>query len=82
MSEKKILLLTNVHVLYVLEDKTSKKNVRLSVWLSVCTYTGVHKCLQAHLEIFSHIYIQATSLRLMRDGWWLRSVLNLSLVCR
>ena len=34
MSEKKnSLLLTNVHVLYVLEDKTSKKNVRLSVWL-------------------------------------------------
>ena len=26
-------------------------------------YTGVHKCLQAHLEILSLIYIQATSLR-------------------
>ena len=28
-------------------------------------YTGVHKCLQAHLEILSPIYIQATSLRLI-----------------
>ena len=37
MSEKKnSLLLTNVHVLYVLKDKTSKKN---SVCLSVCTWT-------------------------------------------
>ena len=36
MSEKKILLSTNVHVLYVLEDKTSKKNFRLSVCLSEC----------------------------------------------
>ena len=35
MSEKKnSLLLTNVHVLYVLEDKTSKK--KISVCLSVC----------------------------------------------
>ena len=32
MSEKKnSLLLTNAHVLYVLEDETSKKNFRLSV---------------------------------------------------
>ena len=29
-------LLTNVHDLYVLEDKTSQKNFRLSVCLSVC----------------------------------------------
>ena len=37
MSEKKnSLLLTNVHVLYVLEDKTSKKNSHLSVCLSGC----------------------------------------------
>ena len=37
MSEKKnSLLLTNVHILYVLEDKTSKKNFRLSVCLSGC----------------------------------------------
>ena len=39
MSEKKknSLLLTNAHVLYVLEDKTSKKiSVRLSVCLSGC----------------------------------------------
>ena len=28
--------LINVHVLYDLEHKTSKKNFRLSVWLSVC----------------------------------------------
>ena len=37
MSEKKknSLLLTNVHVLYVLEDKTSKKNSRLSIRPSV-----------------------------------------------
>ena len=28
-------------------------------------YTGVHKCLQAHSEILSPIYIQATSLRLI-----------------
>ena len=45
MSENKnSLLLTNVHVLYVLEDKTSKKNnfrlsVCLSVGLSVRTWT-------------------------------------------
>ena len=26
----------NIHVLYVLEDKTTKKNFRLSVCLSVC----------------------------------------------
>ena len=39
MSEKKkSLLLRNVHVLYVLEDNTSKKNFRLSVCLSACTY--------------------------------------------
>ena len=36
--KKKSLLLTNVHVLYVLEDKTSKKNFRLSVCLPSCTY--------------------------------------------
>ena len=39
MSEKKSLLLINVHVLYVLEDKTSNKNFRLSVGLSGCTWT-------------------------------------------
>ena len=33
-------------------------------------YSGVYKCLQAHLDILSLNYIQATSLRLMRDGWW------------
>ena len=34
MSEKKnSLLLTNVHVLYLLEDKRAKKNFRLSVCL-------------------------------------------------
>ena len=34
------LLLMNVHVLYVLEDKRSKKNsVCLSVWLAGCTWT-------------------------------------------
>ena len=39
MSEKKnSLLLTNVHDFYVLEDKTSQKNFRLSVWMSGCTY--------------------------------------------
>ena len=38
--KKKILLLTNVHVLYVLEDKTSKKiSVCLAVRLSVRTWT-------------------------------------------
>ena len=37
MSEKKnYLLLMNVHVLYVLEDKTSKKNFRLPVYVYVC----------------------------------------------
>ena len=37
MSKKKnSLLLKIVHVLYVLEDKTSKKN---AVYLSVCTWT-------------------------------------------
>ena len=36
MSEKKnSLLLTNIHDLYVLEDKTSQKKIP-SVWLSVC----------------------------------------------
>ena len=42
MSKKNSLLLMNLHVLYVLEDKTSKKkclSVRLSVYLSVCTWT-------------------------------------------
>ena len=41
--KKNSLLVLNVHVLYVLEDKTSKKNFRLSVWMSVwmsgCTWT-------------------------------------------
>ena len=41
MSEKKnCLLLTNVHVLYVLEDKTSKKKFRLSVCLVVWLYVS------------------------------------------
>ena len=43
MSEKKTLLLTNVHDLYVLEHKTSKKkfpSVCLSVWLYVRTWTS------------------------------------------
>ena len=43
MSEKKnSLLLTNVHHLYVLEDKTSEKkfpSVCLSVWMYVRTWT-------------------------------------------
>ena len=45
MCEKKknSLLLTNVHDLYVLEDKTSQKTFRLSVcpsvWLYVRTWT-------------------------------------------
>ena len=43
MSEKEnSLLLTNVHGLYVLEDKTSKKkfpSVCLSVWMYVRTWT-------------------------------------------
>ena len=34
--EKNSLLLTNVHDLYVLEDKTRQRKVRLSVCLSVC----------------------------------------------
>ena len=48
VKQKNSLLLTNVHVLYVLEDKTSKKkfpsvclsvwDVCLSVWLSGCAY--------------------------------------------
>ena len=38
MSEKKSLLLTNVHDLYVLENKTSQKKFRLSVCLDVRTY--------------------------------------------
>ena len=40
--KKKSLLLTNVHDLYVLEDKTSKKkfpSVCLSVWIYVRTWT-------------------------------------------
>ena len=40
MSEKKnSLLLTNVHAFYVLEDKTSEKNFRLTICLSVCPWT-------------------------------------------
>ena len=40
MREKKnSLLLTNVQDLYVLEDKTSQKNFRLSVWMYVRTWT-------------------------------------------
>ena len=39
MSKKKnSLLLTNAHDLYALEDKTSQKKFRLSVWMSGCTY--------------------------------------------
>ena len=41
MSKKKSLLLTNVHDLYVLEDKTSQKkfpSVCMSVFLSGCLY--------------------------------------------
>ena len=36
--KKNSLLLTNVHDLYVLEDKTSQKNFRLSGYLDVRTY--------------------------------------------
>ena len=35
MNEKKTLFLMDVHVLYVLEDKISKKHFRMSVWLNV-----------------------------------------------
>ena len=45
MKKKKILLLTNGHDWYVLEDKTSQKkfpsvclSVCLDVWMSGCTY--------------------------------------------
>ena len=38
MSEKKNLLLTNVHYLYVLEYKTSQKKFP-SVWMYVRTWT-------------------------------------------
>ena len=34
--KKNSLLLTNAHVLYVLEDETNKKNFRLSICLSGC----------------------------------------------
>ena len=49
ISEKKkknSLLLTNVHDLYVLEDKTSQKNFRLSVCRSVWMYvrTWTYQC--------------------------------------
>ena len=40
VKKKNSLLLMNVHVLYVLEDKTSQKNFRLSVWLDVRTYVN------------------------------------------
>ena len=39
--QKKSPLLTNVHVLYVLEDKISKKKLP-SFCLSVCTYVAFH----------------------------------------
>ena len=39
MKNEKFLLLMNVHVLYVLEDETSKKKFRPSVRLSVYTWT-------------------------------------------
>ena len=44
MREKKSLLLMNVHVLYVLEDKTSKKNFRPSVCLFVCLSVCLFVC--------------------------------------
>ena len=56
---KKIFLLMNVHVLYVLEDKTSnKKNFRLSVCLTVClsvdtiTFEGVSGSKQNLVGVF------------------------------
>ena len=39
IEKKKILLLMNFHVLYMLELQTSKKNYAcLSVYVNVCTY--------------------------------------------
>ena len=58
MSKKNCLFLTNVHVLYVLEDKTSKKKipsvclyVGLSVCLSVCLYVCLSVCLSGCLYV-------------------------------
>ena len=46
--EKKSILFMNVHVLYVLKHKTSKKKFRLSVCLSVClsacTLESINAC--------------------------------------
>ena len=42
--QKKSLLSMNVHVLYVLEDKTSKKKFRLSICLSVCLSVRMSGC--------------------------------------
>ena len=53
MSEKKSLLLTNVHDLCVLEDKTSqKKNFRLSVFLSASPSVYPSVCLYARTWTF------------------------------
>ena len=65
--KKNSLLLTNVHVLYDLEDKTSKKNFRLSVCLYVdfcCGHNNFRRsgcllCLKCRsgIEIQSQIMI-------------------------
>ena len=52
MKEKKnSLLLTNVHVLYVAEDKTSKKNFRLSACLPVCLSVFLYVCPSVCLSV-------------------------------
>ena len=57
MSEKKnSLLLTNVHVLYVLEDKTITRNFRLSVCLPLCLY--VRELFMGHNNFRRSLWIQ------------------------
>ena len=51
MSKKNCLFLTNVHVLYVLEDKTSKKKFRLSVCMSVCLFACLSVCMYVCLSV-------------------------------
>ena len=66
MSEKQnSLLLTNVHVLYVLEDKISKKNFRPSVRLVVWLYVR---------ELFMWTQELSKKLADRNKIWWVSSM--------
>ena len=53
MSEKKnSLLLTNVHLLYVLEDKTSKQASKWTFHVDTITFEGVSESKQNFVGVF------------------------------